>query len=521
MKDPLDDEIATGPDPLDAEIQSNTEPSFLDKLSKGSGVVRTTLGVARGVGDVVAGIPTTIRDLMSLPSKLTADVKALGTEPGAAKRIGGETIQAILGMAPYQQTVREALSGNIPSEDTFSRESGQLLGSVMLPKIGGGLVKRGTRAAVKELPGAGVELQQMASEKAGGLARSLEPGTQAVRQAYADRAAIGGNPTIDISPLRTMADRIRQHEGTATKPNTALIGQMDNVIKSGETGWDMDYALSEYRRMGEQKRALAKTGEVTQEIKDLYGSMRDVIENPQGIKILKAAQPARPASTILGPGGQPEIPAQAATPAVTQIVPPTAQMQAGSGAWTAAQKLAHRQFSVEEMMDRVNKAAGVSGAGFRSYSPNAVVKWIEQQEAAASLGHPNQKAQLFVSGFEPGELATIKSGLRGMTQDMAALPTLRGTPVGSSQRVLLGALGEIVGQATGHPVVGGLTGIAGGEAISRIMQTDAGRGLVRRAMAIDPTVGPKFWATLAPGFQYGANQRQPASLSDILQGGRP
>lgn len=487
-------------------------PSLLDRILKESPALQSTANVAKGMTDVVTGIPAFLHSLGSLPSNVTSDVKSLINEPGAAKRIGQETLQGILGLLPYQETGRAVLSGTMPSQATVERETGQLAGSMLVPKVGGGLAKRGARTAVKELPGAGVELQQIASEKAGALARSLEPGTQAVKAAYDKVALVGSNPNLDIAPLRSAAGNVRHHELSATSPNMALAKQAKNIVESGELGWTMDQALSEYRRMGEQIREIKRTrGEVPREMTDLYQTLRNVIENPNELAVVQAAKPATPASTILGPNGQPAIPAQPAQPAVTKTKPPTAKTQAGAEAWTEAQKLAHRQFSVEELLDRVNKAAGVSGEGYTSYRPNAIIKWIEQQEKAATLGHPENAARRFVSGFQPGELAIVKSKLRDMSRDMAALPSLRGAPVGSSQRVLLAALGEGLGQTTGHMGVGAAWGVIGGEIISRLMTTDAGRALVRRAMQIDPSVGPKFWATVAPGMQYGASQRQGGS----------
>ena len=165
--------------------------------------------------------------------------------------------------------------------------------------------------------------------------------------------------------------------------------------------------------------------------------------------------------------------------------------------WKQAQAVARRQFAGEELAEQINKAVGVSGEAFSSANVNRVIKWIDQQERAATLGHPERKAKVFVESFAAGELREIKSSLAEIGQNLAALPTMRGTPVGSAQRVLHYALGELGAKGLGYPGLGGIAGVASGELISRALQSTSGRAFVRQAMKIHPVTSPEFNATIA------------------------
>ncbi len=467
---------APGPPPVPSLLQDAMEPFR-----------RAAVGVASMPGAVARGVAG-LKDV---------DYGQLITEPGttleAAKETGRQfapavlpTVGAIIGSAVGPAgTVAGATGGEFLNAAIRQLASGQAEkpldvlteGATTGVTAAGGLavpllVKSAMRAGVKELPGAGVELQAAAIPKAEALVEKLTPGMPAVRKAYANVRGMG-NPQVDMSRLRQVAQEVLDHETVATKPNIDLMDQAKRILDSSATGWDWEHAISEVRRMGEQLRRVKKIeGEAPKELSGLYRSLRDSVDNAMPV------------------GGQ-----------------MTPQLTAQTEAWRAAQKLARRQFASEDLAERINTAAGKSGEMFDSFSVNKVLKWIDQQERAAKLGHPDTAARRFVESWEPGELADIKQSLHEIGRDMAALPSMKGLPVGSSQRLLAYGVGQGIGVMTGHPYYGGWGGIVGGEVISRLLQTDGGRTFIRQAMKINPNVmSPEFaYAGVAFLDSQGAN----------------
>lgn len=492
-------------------------PTLFKRFMTPTPGVRQAIDLAKGVGtgavETVKGIPAFLSSVMGAPKQVSEDVKALVASPETAlpqfaERAGRFAWQ----MVPFARTLGGLLRGQVPTATQIGEEAGGLATAVAIPRVVGGAAKRISRAAVKEIPGAGVELHALAIPQAEALAARMQPGMESVRAAY--RASKrSGNPQLDMSRLRQVAQEVLEHERAATKPRGDLISQAENILKTSEEGWDWRHATSEVRRIGEQQRAIKKIeGEVPKELTDLYSALRESLEDARPLIVVEPARRTQAAGRITDEQGRPLIPAQGARAAVTEIGETTPQMAAQTATWLRAQKTARRQFAGEELADRINAAVGRSGEDFSSFSVNRISKWIDQQERAARLGHPDTKARRFVQSFEGGELQDIKATLHEISRNLAALPTTRGTPVGSSQRALWAALGGLVGETVGIKGApfgaGGAVGIVLSEAISRGMQTGPGRALVRRAMKIDPSVGPLFTAIVYGGLT-GAREEHP------------
>lgn len=476
-----------------AQVQ---QPSTLSKIASGA---------MQGIGDVVSSIPKLGAAIVGAPAQVTSDIQDLWNNPAAA--IPAQAKRAAnfaWGMVPFSETIGKVLSGQPLSAQDVSRDVTRTGVSLLAPPVVGGLMKRGMRGFVKNLPGAGVELQDLAIQKADALAQRLTPGQPQVRAAY-EAASQTGNPTIAMSSLQNVARDVLAHETQASQPNNALIAQANNIIGSSGTGWSWSQAISEVRRMGEQVRAYRKIhGEVPKEMSDLYSALRTDLEQANPLQVTSPSQPARPASTLLNAQGQPFQGAIPAQPAITQIGAPTPQTMATSTAWQDAQKLARRQFAAEDLQGQINSAIGTAGEGFNSFSVNRVLKWIQQQERGATLGHPDTKARMFIQSWSPGELADIKTTLQGISKNMAALPTMSGTAVGSSQRVQQAAIGAAIGSTFGEASTGGIVGVLTADLIGRAMVTPYGRAMVRRAARIAPATSPQFnqllgaWMRQAP-----------------------
>ena len=159
-----------------------------------------------------------------------------------------------------------------------------------------------------------------------------------------------------------------------------------------------------------------------------------------------------------------------------------------------------RTIATNALDEQIGKGVGRAGESFSSFSVNRVTKWIEQQERAVRIGRPTPEAQVFVGSFSPGELADIKGTLKDISRNMAALPTMRGAAVGSSQRAVQFAVGEPlgagIGYLTGYPWIGASVGPAAAmgmhDLISKALQTATGRAFIRRAIRMSPVTSPQF-----------------------------
>ncbi len=164
-----------------------------------------------------------------------------------------------------------------------------------------------------------------------------------------------------------------------------------------------------------------------------------------------------------------------------------------------------RFISGQELVSRLDGAVGKAGENFNSFGVNGVSKWLEQRERAALRGDAD--AVRFVQSFEPGELTGYKDRLKDISQNLSAIPSARGAPVGSSQRALWYSLGALMGEmfGLGHMPfgAGGALGVVTTEGISRLLQTGPGRNLVSGAMDIRPNVSP---LTKIGGYAAGRSQ---------------
>lgn len=172
-------------------------------------------------------------------------------------------------------------------------------------------------------------------------------------------------------------------------------------------------------------------------------------------------------------------------------------------------KIIRRNISGTELIEQVDKAVGKQGENFDSFTVNRVSKWIDQRKRAAARG--DAEATRFVESFDPGELDRVQTGLTNIAKNLSAMPSTRGTPVGSSQRVLWYSLGGLMGEALGlgHAPfgMGGASGVVVMEGVSRFMQTGFGRSLVRSGIAIGPVNSPMFNRTAAALLrEQGANK---------------
>lgn len=486
------------------------------QVQQPSTLSRIASGAMQGVGDVVSSIPKLGAAIVGAPAQVASDVRDIWNNPTTAiPEQAKRAANFAWGMVPFSETIGKVVTGQPLNVQDVSRDVTRTGVSLLVPPVVGGLVKRGARGFVNNLPGAGAERQVMAAENANALVQRLTPGQSQVQAAY-QAASQTGNPTIAMSLYRDAAQNVLAHETQASLPNGPLISRAQNILSSSETGWDWNRAISEVRRMGEDLRSYRKIhGEIPKEMSDMYSALRADLEQANPQAITQTAIPARPAGRLVDEQGQPLLPAQSAQPAVTQIGPPNAQTTATSAAWQDAQKLARRQFAAEDLQSQINAANGTAGEGWNSFSANKVLNWVKQQERAATLGHPDTKARMFVQSWTPGELADIKATLLDISKNTSALPTMKGAPVGSSQRVLHAAEMGAIGQLFGHGEVGAMAGVISGELISRAMVTPFGRAMVRRAARIAPATSPQFNQLL------GAWMRQPEASATPEQNNSP
>lgn len=434
---------------------------FLEQLS---GVQRQfDQGAVSGTMQAVTGLAQLPGVLWNTPGQVWQDVKDLATNPSEAiptqaKRAG----QFAWGMVPMSDTLGRIVAGPPPTAQSVGEDVGRTATSFALPPAVGRVAKSGAKMLVKNMPGAGVALNEMAAERLDQLGQRVTPGRNQVRAAYAaSRAA--GNPSIAMDNLRRVASDIVNTESSLTKANQnpGLLQLAQGFLDESTQGWDWERAAQEAQRVyAEIKKQRRTYGQPAAELNQLYGAMRDDLANP--------------------------------TP-VGQAVQQTATKQA---AWETAQGTARRQFAAESLQEQINKAMGVQGEGFDSVSVNRILKWIKQQERGAQLGHPDTAAKRFVESWQPGELQDIKSTLKDISKNLGNIPAIRGTPKGSSERILGGAIGTLGGLAIGGSPfsagVGTAVGVVTEYTLGRLLVTEAGRAFVRKAMKMAPMTSPQF-----------------------------
>lgn len=468
MADPLEgfvriDAPAATADPLEGFVRIEEAPAPTDFMGRlGAAAQAGARGVVAGVKETVGAIPGIAQAVIGAPRQIGEDLAALLQDPGTAIPEQAERAKRFAaGMIPMIESIRKVVRGEPLDVESVSKEMTMFATSLGLAKGVGTAVKRGTKLAVRKAPGAGVELQEMAASQAAELAKRLTPEQAEIRAAFQAVEKMG-NPTLRVDNLRKVAGDIIAHEGGASRPNTALIAQAQKILDTSADGWSWQRATSEVRRIGQQLGESKKvTGEIPKELDDIYTALRTDVDV------------AKPAPGFVG-----------AHPA---------EGIAQSRAWGRAQKIARRGFAAEELANQINQATGVAGEGFVSFNPNRVVKWIEQQQRAASLAHGNKSAKRFIESWKPEELADIKRTLREIKKNMGVLPPAGGTPVGSSRNLLRGAVGGGAAGAMGGDIASGaVIGVVGLEMISKLLQTQGGRAFVRRTMQVRPVTSPAF-----------------------------
>ena len=461
-------ELSLDPEPQGGTVSLDPEPVQPSAPAKKPGIL-SALGrfIANPMPDVWEGekesVTGMVKGLSELPGQAAAAPQGWSDwasyfkkRPGQAlKDLGGATLEFGKGMIPFQETLGQIATGTKPDLKTLAKGATDLAVGYGVPSVGGSMLKRGVRGLVKELPGAGAATHEIAIPKVTALPETFRPTSGAVNAAYAVADSFGDSK-VTMTKLREAAADIVHDEETSTKPDAGLISQANRILESSRDGWDWKNAEKETRRIGEQFGSAKKTGsEKIREIERLYGALREDMEAPAGNR---------------------------------------------SPAFKDAQRLARRNFAADELADTINKNLGRSSYGFETVDTNGIVKWIDRQQRAAKLSHPDLHAKRFVGSFEPGELDNIKASLLEIGKDTRSITSKFGTPQGSSQRVLHAALGTIVGGATGGGAgaaeVGASTVLAG-EFLSQLLMSDGGRSLVRAAIKIDPTMGPTFVHTAA------------------------
>lgn len=458
MADPLDgfvrvDAPTAVADPLEGFVRVEEPPAPTDFMGRlGAAAEAGVRGVKAGLKETVQAIPGVAQAIVGAPRQIGADLAALLTDPGTAIPEQAERAKRFaLGMVPMIESIRKVVRGEPLDVESISKEITQFGASLGLAKA----IGKAGKAAVKKLPGAGVELQERAASKAAEVAKRLTPEQAEIQAAYRAVEEMG-NPTLRVDQLRKVAGDIVEHEGGASRPNTALIAQAQKILDTADPGWSWQRVTSEVRRIGQQIGESRKvTGEIPKELDDLYAALRADIDT------------ARPAPGFVG-------------------AEPASQL-AQSQAWKKAQNLARRGFAAEELSNQINLATGTAGEGWVSFNPNRVVKWINQQQAAASLPHGNKAAKRFVQSWKPGELGEIKELLNRIRKEMAPLPVPGGTPVGSAATLRRAAFGGVGSTMVGGDIASGaVIGVVAAEGISKLLQTPSGRSFLRRVMDVRP-----------------------------------
>lgn len=455
------------------------KPSVLDPyyaaLQKGA------TGAGKGLWDIASGIAGLPFALAGAPQQIARDISDLVTSPSTAipaqaKRAGSFAV----GMLPLAETGRAMISGQPLTVEDVSRDIVRSFGAKPISALAGQAGRSALKFGTRMLPGAGVELQELAGQQLGKMAERLTPGQDSVRAAYT-RAREVGSPLIAMEHTRRVASEILQTEGKlGTQADRELMSLANDMLNTSRRGWDWELASSRAQRLlSELKKQRRLYGEPSKEMQSLYSAIRDDLEAPHPMVRLhgeEAASAQEAVGTVKDRLGQAE-----------------SQTTQKREAWQAAQKLARRQFASEDLTEQVNKSMGVAGEGWHTVGVNRVIKWIEQQERAAKLGHPDTKARRWVQSWSPLELADMKRTLKDISKQVAAIPPMMGAHVGSAERLLMGAGGELIGHMTGtSPGVGGAAGIAGSFIVSRALVSPQGRAAIRTIMNMAPVNSPKF-----------------------------
>jgi len=404
--------------------------------------------------------------------------------------------QATGALIPMSQTIErtaKALADRDPSQippiEDVTREA-TVAG--LTQRLGEGVAaftKWAPRALVKAIPGSQVERHSLAAPKIRAAGEHLRPTDAELQSARAEVAAVNPNLSYDVSEFRKVANDIMRSEGRLSNPDSGTIREMENFLDSSHQGWSFDQLTAEAQRLGSELGAVrtnigARPGETT-------GGMNRARD--ANLRRLLAALHTD------AEAGKPWTPAGPGAPAQENLE--------ATDAWKRMRRLDQRNFAINGLARDLEKGIGIAGDGWTSVNVNRVLKSIQTARALARRGQKSES--LWVKGFEPGELDAIESTLREIKRDLPRLPPGSGEITGSSQRAKLMGAGEVIGGGAAtlmgadpaHALLAGtMTGSAmmmGVDKIAEVMASDAGRKVVRTALAIDPKAGPLFRNTLA------------------------
>ena len=203
----------TPPEPPSLIRQAMSASPMLQRFTTPTPGVQQAIDLVRGAGtgawEAVKGIPALLSAAAAAPEKIGEAVSHAG-EASFPSELGQATGEFAWSMLPFNQSIRGALRGEVPTAHEIGREAG---GLATAAAIGGGapVVAR----AIKRAPGRFLALPaERHLTGAGMMEKSLERfgvTDASVKQLYDTADALAAQPPVSTAPLTNLqaaADRM-------------------------------------------------------------------------------------------------------------------------------------------------------------------------------------------------------------------------------------------------------------------------------------------------------------------------
>lgn len=446
------------------ESPAASDPSLATVAPTPGLMEQVASGIGSGARNIATGLMSLPGVLINTPGQVWSDVKDLATRPTEAipeMMERGKTFGKA--MIPMRETGEALLSGEAPSAETVARETTEFGVPFGIAKYAKPAIVGTAKKVTRSLPGASVELNELAAGTMRTLPESVRPTPGLAQRTYGLLDQIGAPKVAMNETANAIVDLLR-NEARLASPDKAFVKILRNLQSKIRGGMSFKDIQANAVDFGE------KIGQIAANKGTRLGEMRDVLG---------------------------AIHADAANAIPIGGTTPHAALQLKSGVWDTARMLSRREFAANDLSRMIEKS-GIStvGDGFTQVNTNKIVSQIEDM---MKLAKQDKKARLFVESFQPGELQGIVDTLNEIGKRAPKVPAKTGAPVGSSQRWIEAGIGGLagtgVGAAVGSPglgaTVGAMTAPLASNLIAKAMMTDAGRSLVRHAVSPTGRVTPQ------------------------------